>query len=102
MKSLLLVTSIVGFVFFRACGSNSVKKDSSKDSLTNEQSKQHLVDPTDTTQSTKSEIQYSDPLVPNQQNGVKGDTTKRIYYHQVPNQHELDSIKKAKTKLKNN
>lgn len=106
MKNLLLAISVilvaVSFTFFRACGSNSVKKDSVNDSLTNEDLKEVKDNPMDTSQSKHSGIQNTDPMLVNQQNGMNGDTSKKIHYHQSPNQYELDSIKKAKTKLKNN
>lgn len=99
MRSLLLVTSLFGFVFLKACGGNSSKnEDAKKDSL--ERAKQDMQNPVDTPQSIQSDVQNTDTTQRNYNNGAKGDTTKKIYYHQSPNQHELDSIKKAKTKNK--
>lgn len=99
MKSLLLATSIASFIFLKACGGNSVNKEEVN---RNPNEQKEMVNPVDTPDANRSGVQTTEPNQSNQINGAKGDTTKKIYYHRVPNQHELDSIKLAKTKKKFN
>lgn len=99
MKSLLLATSIASFIFLKACGGNSANKEELKNDP--DVQKKEMVNPVDTPGANKSGTQTTEPGQTNQVNGAKGDTTKRIINHYAPNQHELDSIKLAKTKAKN-